>query len=60
MVSEVVVTYYDDISSKYNCTSYTEQGGTELNWYEIGRVVAVENGTDFAYIGDMNIWPGIH
>ena len=36
-----------------------DQGSVELDWYEIGRVVAVDNGTDYVYTGDMDIWPGI-
>ena len=35
-----------------------DQGNVELDWYEIGRVVAVDNGTDYVYIGDTDIWPG--
>ena len=36
-----------------------DQGGVELDWYEIGQVVAIDNGTDYVYTGDTDIWPGI-
>ena len=36
-----------------------DAGMIELDWYEIGRVVAINNGTDFVYTGDIDIWPGI-
>ena len=37
----------------------TENGEVELNWYEIGRVLTVNNGTDYVYVGDIDIWPGM-
>ena len=36
--------------------SCAENGAVELNWYEVGRVI--NNGTDFVYVGDFDIWPG--
>lgn len=44
------------------CLSYytdTEDGMMELNWYEIGRVLAIDNETDYVYVGDTDIWPGM-
>lgn len=38
----------------------TENGVVELNWYEIGRVLTIANGTDYVYVGDIDIWPGTH
>lgn len=38
---------------------FTEGGRVELNWYEIGRVLAIDNETDYVYVGDTDIWPGI-
>lgn len=38
--------------------SIAESGAVELGWYEIGRVIAINNGTDFMYDGDLDIWPG--
>ena len=38
----------------------TEDGMVELNWYEIGRVLATDNETDYVYVGDKDIWPGIY
>ena len=40
----------------YDCTYNTDDGKIELDWYEVGRVV--RNGTDFVYVGDLDIWPG--
>ena len=29
-----------------------------LGWYEVGQVI--NDGTDFVYIGNKDIWPGEH
>ena len=41
------------------CNYFTEGGRVELNWYEIGRVLTIGNETDYVYVGDTDIWPGI-
>ena len=45
------------MQSYYN-TINTEDGTVELNWYEIGRVLATDNETDYVYVGDKDVWPG--
>ena len=37
-------------------TTVTDDGNIELNWYEIGRVIY--DGTNYVYVGEMEIWPG--
>lgn len=43
----------------YSSYFFTEGGRVELDWYEIGRVLAIDNETDYVYVGDTDIWPGM-
>ena len=39
---------------------YAEDGTVGLGWYEVGQVISTNDGTDFVYTGNKDIWPGNH
>ena len=39
---------------------YAEDGTVGLGWYEIGQMISTNDGTDFVYTGNKDIWPGNH